>query len=1473
MTDLKHQIENGLAGFKGKDLKKAAIAFLNTLGYRSEKVLDLENTPEAFLGQFDRPDAPLNRERALVAHWQTVDLLFQLTDDELSQQRSLFGMNAGQLKSYLFFAIRLRDSDYPRGRFAAVARAINRLFSIPVMVLFAHGEKISIAIINRRAHKRDPAHDVLEKVSLIKDISLASPHRGHLDVLASFSLDELAHAKPIRSFDDLHAAWSERLNIELLNRRFYQRIQEWFFWAAQSVRFPEGGIPNEDLRNRIALIRMLTRIVFCWFARQKGLIPRELFSPETARLVLKRFDHADASDGGYYLAILQNLFFPTLAVPLDQRDFRNLEKCGPRGRNEHYMDHSVFRHQKLFRNPEDLRDLFSNIPFLNGGLFECLDTGTNSRDEVRVDGFSDTLGKQPVVPNVLFFGETVHVDLRDAYGSEKKRDVKVDGLFAILDGYTFTVTENTPVEEEIALDPELLGRIFENLLAEYTPETEQTAKKQTGSFYTPRVIVDYMTGESLKAYLERELVRRVPRCSVADARAGLDILFAYTETEHPFDEEEQRALVDAIYEVRTFDPACGSGAFPMGMLQRLVYILEKLDRDHQRWKNRILDDTPPAMREDTRALLERSSAEHNWKLALIQHSIYGSDIQPIAVQIAKLRCFISLLVDFKVDDQAENKGVPALPNLDFKFVAANSLIPVPGELTMRPGEFALTDAFFENFANAAESFFYVRDPEEKRDLRRKIEALIDQKINERESSVENKREDLRRAEGKVAATEKGARRQEKARRKTEADIARAEREIRLWESYRNLFSFRNAPVGFFDTRYFFPEIKEGFDITIGNPPYVRADEASEWNRIQRKAILESEAYETLWEKWDLFVPFIERAYKLLRPGGVSTMIVSDAFCHSKYAQKSQNWFLQNARILRLDFCSDLKIFDAAVHNLVYFFQKADGTRNKPERRLHKDEFGNVTTLLTGEQRMLTYRMFFPEDGAKSLQGIPISSICYITYGLRPSSDENEAKGEFKTSDLVSETRDKMHCKPYVEGKHLGAWYRLTHLWLEWGTKRAPARFCRPTFQELYPVPEKILAQRSPGPDPIVAYDDEGLVFTPACVGFVPWHYLHEVRNRSIKKTARYKGERPVRHDLPRREDLEATSRRFSVKYLLAVMNSSVAREFLRANRRSNIHLYPDDWKQLPIPDVDAEKQAPIVRLVDKILEAKRKNPEADIAALESEVDSLVTDLYGVATTPTTTTTTTAPGRGRRIAEKDLKEYLRTECLPALGEKYKYFSIDTVRAFLKGQRKTSTGATLKLYLSELVSGLFIHDAGKGWYSFIKEPFQLDPEPTAELVQLLGEKYPLLDFACWSTAQVKHYTHQTLAKFVSFVCAEKHNMDAVFETLRDAGFNAYLNPSKGDADRTFSVRGKTVVVRPSISRQPVSGKLATIEKVLVDLCVEIGNLPLMDVAEYRRMFTNLVASRRIDVAVLSQYAKRRNVHIADLQGQEEHTIATF
>ena len=235
--------------------------------------------------------------------------------------------------------------------------------------------------------------------------------------------------------------------------------------------------------------------------------------------------------------------------------------------------------------------------------------------------------------------------------------------------------------------------------------------------------------------------------------------------------------------------------------------------------------------------------------------------------------------------------------------------------------------------------------------------------------------------------------------------------------------------------------------------------------------------------------------------------------------------------------------------------------------------------------------------------------------------------------------------------------------------------------------------------------------------------------------------------------------------------------------------------------------------------------------------------------------------------------LREDVLPGLLAQHPYISLAAVKAELKRQRRAAGPNTRKQYLSQLKREGVVHDAGKGWYTSVKEPFEVNPAPVAPLVSLLEAKYPLLDFACWSTEQVKSYVHLTLTRFASFVYVERHNRSAVFETLREAGWDAWLDPSPAEAGKTFTIREKTVVVRPSITQQPVAGKVAPIEKLLVDLYVECGLLPLMDLEECRRMATNLVRSRRVNVAALSDYTKRRNVRLQDLFETREYTILSF
>lgn len=451
--------------------------------------------------------------------------------------------------------------------------------------------------------------------------------------------------------------------------------------------------------------------------------------------------------------------------------------------------------------------------------------------------------------------------------------------------------------------------------------------------------------------------------------------------------------------------------------------------------------------------------------------------------------------------------------------------------------------------------------------------------------------------------------------KLTAGVAEANR-IARWDPYD-----QNTAAGFFDPEWMFG-ITEGFDITIGNPPYVRTDAGGEdlilrqQIKAMRQQIRDSKQYETLYEKWDLFIPFIERSYKLLKPGGFTTLIVSDAYCHAKYALKSQEWFLENGRILRLDFLSKIQIFDAAVKNIIYLFQHASGSDNKPERRVHAPIFGAVHPLSTDEQRNLTQRAFFPEDTVAAQFAVPtimLDNICYISVGMVVHGDEKRAQGAFGLKDVVSEVKDERHPKAFVEGKYLARWLPATNKWLEWGTERAPVLFRRRTFPELYEVEEKLISiSMAADVEKLrVVYDNQKLYHNDSAYCFIPWHSLAGVRNRSIKQRTRYRDEKPERPELPQREDLEQTSCRFTLKFLLGVMNSIVAGDFLRANRRHNIRVYPDDWKKLPIPDVSPEEQAPVVALVDEILDAKRAGLEKKVSRLEDKLDQAVSVLYGI----------------------------------------------------------------------------------------------------------------------------------------------------------------------------------------------------------------------------------------------------------------------
>lgn len=336
---------------------------------------------------------------------------------------------------------------------------------------------------------------------------------------------------------------TEAFSVETLTKQFYKDLFEWYQWAIDDstlVTFPNNITTEDDDRDDVEkkVIRMITRIMFVWFIKQKELVPNRIFDIEYLSTILKEFDPYSTTVGNYYNAILQNLFFATLNCAIEDEN-GNTRKFATSTKRD---IKTLYRYAEMFSiSEQEVINLFSEVPFLNGGLFECLDK-TRYRDGVEqcynFDGFSRNDARfadgrykhRAVVPNILFF--------------EPEK-----GLLSILSRYNFTIEENSPEEQQVALDPELLGKVFENLLGAYNPETKETARNQSGSFYTPREIVNYMVDESLIAYLgNNDFVRS---------------LFSYDFTFDKAKSNEYLKIADKLKAVKILDPACGSGAFPM----------------------------------------------------------------------------------------------------------------------------------------------------------------------------------------------------------------------------------------------------------------------------------------------------------------------------------------------------------------------------------------------------------------------------------------------------------------------------------------------------------------------------------------------------------------------------------------------------------------------------------------------------------------------------------------------------------------------------------------------------------------------------------------------------------------------------------------------------------------------------------------------------------------------------------------------
>ena len=846
--DLDAAIQATLAALAAGDaLPQAATRLFAALGYRSTRVLAGQSgRVEDFLAQFPAPTEQTASEKRFRENATAVHLLFQVTDEEIREESS--GSSQGTLldtknfdeglnKSYLFLAVELNEERTSRSQYAEFTREVNKRFPMPAFLLFrAKGGLVTLAFVQRRRHKRDDQRRVLGSVSLIRDINPGDPHRAYLEILKELSLaHRLAwmdkHGKP-SNFDGLLAALLASLDTRELNKRFYQDLFGWFNRAVAEARFPTNQartLPPEE-----HVIRLITRMLFVWFVKEKGLVAEELFIEEQVRSLLKNYDLAQGDS--YYRAVLQNLFFATLNTRIDKRGFSAKQKTTHR-------DFSLYRHQKEMADPDKLLDLFKKTPFINGGLFDCLDSfDSTSTGGYRIDCFSDYPGHRNLlsVPDRLFFA--------------------ADGLVNIFNRYKFTVEENTPIEQEVALDPELLGKVFENLLAAINPETRETARRQTGSYYTPRLVVDTMVEEALVATLAQKA-----RPDDGDAawwqerlRYLLDYEDAFNDARELFEDGEAKGIVGAIAQLKVLDPAVGSGAFPMGVLHKLTLALQRLDPDNTRWQDLQKDrasaranaafDTNDQQERNAELLdisqtFERYSGDFGRKLYLIQNSIFGVDIQPVACQIAKLRFFISLAIEQQPnDDPNDNYGIKPLPNLETRFVAANTLLALDSNQGMIPSP--RTQELEKQLRANRERYFHAKTRDKKLECQTKDRRLRDNLTTELQTV---------------------------GMEKLDAE------KIATWNPYD-----QNASTDWFDAGYMFG-VADGFDVVIGNPPYVKVEYIDDTMRQQIKGDFQ----------WlgDLYEHFIFKGYELTKHSGILSYITNDSWISLSQKIKIRNLVL------------------------------------------------------------------------------------------------------------------------------------------------------------------------------------------------------------------------------------------------------------------------------------------------------------------------------------------------------------------------------------------------------------------------------------------------------------------------------------------------------------------------------------------------------------------------------------------------------
>lgn len=483
-------------------------------------------------------------------------------------------------------------------------------------------------------------------------------------------------------------------------------------------------------------------------------------------------------------------------------------------------------------------------PYLNGGLFEA-----------KENDFADEVLEFP-----------------DSFFTR---------LFNHFDEFNFTTDESSADYELIAVDPEMLGQIFESLLASQTGEDNINERNNTGSFYTPREIVGYMVKETLRQYLYSKLDKTAHR--------GIDDLLDLSDSQWLARKSTSNADVwgvnskSVISEIKialdnfkVLDPAAGSGAFPMGMLQQLLKTYERIETRFDPYK---------------------------LKLSIIENNIFGVDIQPMAIEISRLRAWLSVIVD-----EEDKTNIKPLPNLEFKFIAANSLVKL---------EEGQTDLF----ANP--------------DLDIKLQDLRDKYFNARKHRTKKEY-------------------QEKYYKLTTGQIDMFEdertRQLKSFDPFKN-----RSSADFFDPKIMFG-INGGFDAVIGNPPYIHFEKREKTFRAFYKDISKKSGFSTYAASGDMYTLFYERGVQLLRRGGFLSFITSNKWMRAKYGEKLRDFFVKKTNPVELVDLGAGVFESATVDTNILLLQKDKYQHQLKALTLGEDSSENMSDYIRHYARETDYKV-------------------------------------------------------------------------------------------------------------------------------------------------------------------------------------------------------------------------------------------------------------------------------------------------------------------------------------------------------------------------------------------------------------------------------------------------------------------------------------------------------------------------------------